>query len=43
MTAIYKRELKAYFHSVIGELFIAATLFLVSLYFTVYNLFMGYL
>ena len=42
MTAIYKRELKSYFHSVIGPLFIAATLFLMGLYFTVYNLFNGY-
>ena len=42
MTAIYKRELKSYFHSVIGHLFIAATLFFIGLYFTVYNLFNGY-
>lgn len=42
MTAIYKRELKSYFHSVIGQLFIAATLFFIGLYFTVYNLFNGY-
>ncbi len=42
MIAIYKRELKSYFHSVIGPLFIAATLFMVGLYFTVYNLFNGY-
>lgn len=42
MTAIYKRELKSYFSSVIGPLFIAATLFLIGLYFTVYNLFNGY-
>ncbi len=42
MTAIYKRELKAYFHSVIGGLFIGATLFLMGMYFTIYNLLMGY-
>lgn len=42
MIAIYKRELKSYFHSVIGHLFIAATLFLIGLYYTVYNLFNGY-
>ena len=42
MIAIYKRELKSYFHSVIGHLFIAATLFFIGLYFTVYNLFNGY-
>lgn len=42
MAAIYKRELKAYFHSFIGALFIGATLFLLGIYFSVYNLFMGY-
>ena len=42
MWAIYKRELKSYFRSFIGFLFIAATLFFVSLYFFVYNLLSGY-
>lgn len=42
MLAIYKRELKSYFHSFIGLLFIAVTLFFVGLYFTVYNLVYGY-
>jgi ABC-2 type transport system permease protein len=42
MFAIYKRELKAYFRSFIGLLFIAVTLFFVSLYFTVNNLLYGY-
>ena len=42
MAAIYKRELKSYFQSVIGCLFIGATLFMIGLYFTVYNLFYGY-
>lgn len=42
MRAIYKRELKAYFQSFIGFLFIGATLFILGLYFTVYNLFYGY-
>ncbi len=42
MIAIYKRELKSYFHTFIGFLFIAATLFFLGLYFTVYNLFNGY-
>ncbi|MCM1135620.1 MAG: Gldg family protein [Clostridium sp.] len=42
MTAIYKRELKAYFHSFLGALFIGAMLFLLGIYFSVYNLFMGY-
>lgn len=42
MFAIYKRELKSYFRSFIGLLFIAVTLFFVSLYFTVNNLLYGY-
>lgn len=42
MWAIYKRELKSYFRSFIGFLFIAATLFFVSLYFFVYNMLSGY-
>lgn len=42
MIAIYKRELRAYFHSFIGALFIGANLFLMGIYFSVYNLFMGY-
>ncbi len=42
MTAIYKRELHSYFHSFLGTLFIGAMLFLLGIYFSVYNLFMGY-
>lgn len=42
MIAIYKRELKAYFNSVIGWLFCAVTLFFVSLYFASFNLLNGY-
>ena len=42
MRAIYKREIKAYFHTFIGPLFIGATLFLLGIYFSVYNLFAGY-
>lgn len=42
MIAIYKRELQACFHSFIGTLFIGATLFLLGIYFSAYNLFMGY-
>lgn len=42
MWAIYKRELKSYFRSFIGLLFIGVTLFFVGLYFTVYNLMYGY-
>lgn len=41
MLAIYKRELKSYFHSFIGLLFIAVLLFFVGLYYTVYNLMSG--
>lgn len=41
MFAIYKRELKSYFCSFIGLLFIAVTLFYVSLYFFIYNLMSG--
>lgn len=42
MKAIYKRELKAYFQSMIGWLFCAVTLFFISLYFVSYNLMGGY-
>lgn len=42
MWAIYKRELKSYFHSFIGLLFIAVMLFFTGLYFSVYNLLNGY-
>lgn len=42
MIAVYKKELRSYFHSFIGPLFIGVTLFLVGLYFAAYNLFMGY-
>ncbi len=42
MFAIYKRELKSYFNSFIGFLFIGAVLFILGLYFTVYNLVYGY-
>lgn len=42
MWAIYKRELQSYFHSFLGALFIGSMLFLQGIYFSVYNLFMGY-
>ncbi|MDD3369500.1 MAG: Gldg family protein [Lachnospiraceae bacterium] len=42
MTAIFKREFKSYFDTVIGWLFIASTIALLDLYFVVYNLFAGY-
>ena len=41
MKAILKREFKAYFQTVIGWLFIAATLALFGLYFYVYNMYYG--
>lgn len=41
MIAIYKRELKACFYSVIGWLFLAVVLFLTGLYVTAYNLAQG--
>lgn len=42
MIAIYKRELRSYFRSFIGLLFIAVTLFFIGLYYTVYSLLNGY-
>lgn len=42
MFAVYKKELKSYFTSVIGWVFIAFFLILVGLYFMVYNLMNGY-
>lgn len=41
MLAIYKRELKSFFHSFIGLLFIGVILFFLGLYFTVFGLFNG--
>ena len=38
MIAIYKRELRAVFHSMIGWIFMAAMLFFIGLYFSIYNL-----
>ncbi len=42
MRAIYKRELKSYFYSFTGWLFVAVNLFVMGLYFIVYNMLMGY-
>lgn len=42
MTAIYKRELKYFFHSFIGWLYLAAMLFLMGIYFTICNMLIGY-
>lgn len=38
MFAIFKREFKAFFHSIMGYLFIAANLVLLGIYFLAYNL-----
>lgn len=42
MTAIYKKELHAYFSSVLGWLFIAFMLLITGIFFVVYNLAGGY-
>ena len=38
MRAIYKRELRSYFHSMIGYVFIAFLVAYTGIYFLVYNL-----
>lgn len=42
MIAIYKRELKAFFQSMTGWLFVAVTMFITGLYFMAINLLSGY-
>lgn len=42
MTAIYKRELKSFFHTFTGWLFVASMLFMMGIYFTVFNIYAGY-
>jgi len=42
MRAIYKRELRSYFYSFTGWLFIAVNLCFMGLYFQVYNIIVGY-
>lgn len=42
MTAIYKRELRSYFHSMIGYVFIAFLVAFAGIYFTAFNLNYGY-
>ena len=42
MSAIYKRELKSYFHSMIGYVFIAFLIAFTGVYFMAYNLNYGY-
>lgn len=41
MAAIYKREFLSFFHSFTGWLFLAATMFIMGVYFTAYNMFYG--
>lgn len=41
MNGIYKRELRAYFNSMTGWIFVAALTVFVGIYFTAYNLFSG--
>ena len=43
MIAIYKRELRAYFNSMIGWVFIAALIAVVGIYFMAYNMYQGYI
>lgn len=42
MKAIYKRELRSYFCSLTGWIFVALNLFVMGLYFVVYNMLIGY-
>ena len=42
MIAIYKRELRAFFQSMIGWIFVAAIMFLTGIYFMAVNLLSGY-
>lgn len=42
MKAIYKRELRSYFNSMVGYVFIAALIFFVGIFFFANNLFSGY-
>ena len=42
MKAIYKRELKSYFDSMIGYVFVAFVTAFIGIYFLAYNMFSGY-
>lgn len=42
MLAIYKKELRSYFTSLVGYVFIAFFLFVIGIYFNVYNIYSGY-
>lgn len=41
MLAVYKKELRSYFNSMIGYIFVAFIIFLVSVFFSLYNLYAG--
>ena len=42
MTAVYKRELRSYFTSMVGYVVMAVLIFFVGIYFMAYNIFSGY-
>jgi len=42
MTAVYKRELKSYFNSMTGYIFVAAVMVVIGIYFMLLNLNVGY-
>lgn len=42
MIAIYQRELRSYFNSMIGYIYVAAVVFFIGLYFMANNLYFGY-
>ena len=42
MIAIYKREVKSFFRTFIGWLYVAVTLFVMGIYFVVFNMLAGY-
>lgn len=41
MTAIYKREVRSFFHSFIGWLYLAATFLMMGIYFTYFVMLYG--